>query len=216
MVTDASRNDQGQRARDQDSGRRQGLAFVLLALTLGSPAVLAGPASRWAPGEPVLVWIDPRDSTPLRRDLVTRAAKTWDRAGAGTVRIEMADTPQPRGIRVRFVSGQTNFGEALPEVDRPSGFIARADVALALDPPGDALQKALVLYLTALHEMGHALGLVHTADFATIMYRFQRPGDPERYFLRYRKQLKGLEDIGGEEASGLSPQDVAALRRLYP
>jgi hypothetical protein len=81
--------------------------------------------------------------------------------------------------------------------------------------PGDRLQRKLVAYLTLLHEIGHALGLPHTDDFNTIMYRFRRPTDPARYFLRYRRRLGSERDVGSQHASGLSPADAAALRQLY-
>jgi hypothetical protein len=94
--------------------------------------------------------------------------------------------------------------------------IVRADIFLSLDSPGDHLHKELVVYLTALHELGHALGLAHTDDFNTIMYRFRGPTDPERYFLRYRKGLRSEEDIGEQGATGLFPGDLRALKLLYP
>ena len=38
---------------------------------------------------------------------------------------------------------------------------------------GDRLLRDAIVYLTCLHETGHALGLSHTAVFADIMYSFQ-------------------------------------------
>ena len=52
-----------------------------------------------------------------------------------------------------------------------------------------------IVYLTCLHESGHALGLVHTRAFADIMYSFQYGGDITAYFERYRVQLKMRADI---------------------
>ena len=41
----------------------------------------------------------------------------------------------------------------------------------------DHLLRDSIVYLTCLHESGHALGLPHTAAFADIMYTFRYGGD---------------------------------------
>jgi predicted Zn-dependent protease len=73
----------------------------------------------------------------------------------------------------------------------------------------DPLFREGVVYLTCLHESGHALGLRHTAAFADIMYSFQFGGDILGYFERYRRALKTRADI--ETHSGISGADRAAL-----
>jgi len=107
------------------------------------------------------------------------------------------------------------YGETRPAVDRRTGLIAAADVAINADASGDVMTQQIVVYLTALHELGHALGLPHTDDFSDIMYSFRRPDDGERYFGAYRRKLRSISDIGSASATGLSPADVASLRRLY-
>jgi hypothetical protein len=59
------------------------------------------------------------------------------------------------------------------------------------------------------------LGLPHTDDFSTIMYRFRRRDDGERYFDAYRRLLRSNDDIGSASATGLAMADVNALRSLY-
>src|SRR5262245_55400986 len=71
----------------------------------------------------------------------------------------------------------------------------------------DALLRDAITYLTCVHETGHALGLMHTANFADIMYSFQYGGDIREYFGRYRRQLHGHEDI--RDNSGISSDDRA-------
>ena len=89
------------------------------------------------------------------------------------------------------------------------------DVFITADVSGDLLDRRIVLYLTALHEIGHALGLPHNNDFGSIMYAFRFPGDGERYFGAYRNRLRSADDIGRRTASGLSEADVETLKKLY-
>src|SRR5262249_32351948 len=103
---------------------------------------------------------------------------------------------------------------AVPRLDEQTGDIVSAEVYITGSIAGDLLRRQIVLYLTALHEIGHALGLPHTNDFGTIMYRFQRPDDGWRYFEVYRSKLSAGE-VGAAPATGLSAADIAALRELY-
>ncbi len=58
----------------------------------------------------------------------------------------------------------------LPDVSAMGGNIWEAGRS-------DHLFRDAIVYLTCVHESGHALGLVHTRDFADIMYSFQYGGD---------------------------------------
>ena len=69
----------------------------------------------------------------------------------------------------------------------------------------DQILRNAIVYLTCLHETGHALGLEHTANFADIMYSFQYGGDIPEYFGRYRRLLESRADI--RTHSGLSADD---------
>jgi len=77
----------------------------------------------------------------------------------------------------------------------------------------DALLRDSIVYLTCLHELGHALGLRHTDEFADIMYSFQYGGDIVEYFTRYRRQIKSRIDIA--TTSGLSAADAEHLQAIY-
>ena len=59
----------------------------------------------------------------------------------------------------------------------------------------DPLFRDTVVYLTCLHELGHAFGLEHTADYRDIMYSFQYGGDIVEYFARFRRQLTTRDDM---------------------
>ena len=78
----------------------------------------------------------------------------------------------------------------------------------------DPLFRDTVVYLTCVHELGHAFGLTHTRFFADIMYSFQYGGDFGTYFMRFRDQLDVWDDIRG--ASPLSAADGDTFRYLYP
>lgn len=194
--------------------------WLVLAAGVAWPASAQSDVARvgqlhWPKGEKIGVWIDPVNAPPGGNGLVERALKTWTEAAQGRFTLHRAASSAAAAVRVRFVRSSGLYGEAAPRLDPAIGAIRRVDVTIASEIAGDRLDKALVLYLTTLHEMGHALGLPHSDDFSTIMYGFRRPDDGERYFAAYRSRLRSIDDIGSAQATGLSPEDVAALRALY-
>jgi hypothetical protein len=86
--------------------------------------------------------------------------------------------------------------------------------AIARRARTDPLFRDTVVYLTCLHELGHALGLAHTDDFADIMYFFGFGGDIPGFFNRYRMKLDDRDSFSG--VSGLSTGDISRVRELYP
>jgi hypothetical protein len=186
-------------------------ALILLLAFTAQPAH----APRWPIHAVIAVWVDPEGAPAGAGALVDRALLTWTRAADGDFVLQRAASRERAQVVVRFARADGIYGEAAPRVDRFTGTITSAEVLITGDVPGDPLQQAIVFYLTALHEIGHALGLPHTSVFDDIMYSFRRPDDGERYFGAYRRRLRSVADIGSERATGLSAADMAALRALY-
>ena len=192
------------------------IILMALAAVMGVQSNTAfRPSPHWPLHAVVEVWISTQDQPPSGDRLVERAMQTWTKASDGRLTLQRTLVRTDADIQVFFNQSGGNYGETRPHVDPATGLIDRADVAIAADVPFEPLTRQIVAYLTALHELGHAIGLEHTANFSDIMYLFRRPDDGPRYFGNYRALLRSADDIGGAKATGLSADDVKALRDLY-
>lgn len=191
---------------------------MLLALTvlIGVQFSALTPPEHWALRSMIPVWIDRQHLPPKGDELVERAMKSWTTAGNGAFTLRRTLLANEAGIRIYFNGAGGNYGETRPHITG-TGLIDAAIVNIAADAPieVDPLTRDIIVYLTALHELGHALGLEHTRNFDDIMYLFRQPGDGPRYFGNYRKLLRSADDIGSAMATGLSAYDVETLRKLY-
>jgi hypothetical protein len=143
--------------------------------------------------------------------LAAWAMAAWQNAAAGAIRLTSVQDRERARIRLYWATTEQGlYGEARPiVVDGKRG--AEIYVRPApLDAQADKLLRDAVVYLTCLHETGHALGLPHTAAFDDIMYSFQYGGDIPEYFARYRRKLRTREDI--RKNSGLSEADLKTVR----
>ena len=155
-------------------------------------------------------WIEPcnRPETGCQRgdpELAQWALEAWQSAAGG--RLVLAKTPDAERAHIRLYwagAREGMYGEARPiMVEGKPG--AEVYVRPAPLEPQDNLLRDAIVYLTCLHETGHALGLSHTANFSDIMYSFQFGGDIVEYFGRYRRRLKTRRDI--RTSAGISDYD---------
>lgn len=183
-------------------------------------------ASVGAAGETYTYWIEPcrpeAECEVSDVNLAEWALDAWQRAGKGALRFEKSSLTKAR-IRLYWASSGSAglYGEARAiEVDgRPGAEVAVRPSLHALgrrmEEVGskDKLFRYVVVYLTCLHEIGHALGMQHTRSFADIMYSFEYGGDILEYFGRYRRKLSTAEDI--KTVSGLSAEDEKHLQAIF-
>ncbi|HTX39052.1 MAG TPA: matrixin family metalloprotease [Bryobacteraceae bacterium] len=164
-------------------------------------------------------WIEPCPASsdacrPGDPQLAQWALDAWHKVSAGKLAFESTSVRDRAHIRILWTGGHEGlYGEARPiVVDGVRG----AEVYVLPPPPGsyenDPLLRDTIVYLTCLHETGHALGLSHTTSFADIMYSFQYGGDIAEYFGRYRRRLTSRADI--PKYSGTSEADRRRLIEL--
>jgi len=131
--------------------------------------------ARWHPRttNPLRVWIQPSSDVPDWQpefvEQVRGAFATWASTGI-PVRFAFVSDSSKADVHVRFIdqfsapiSGKTRWARD------DHWWIVDADIVLAVHHDGgEALDRSSVRAI-ALHEVGHMLGLDHTADVANIM-----------------------------------------------
>jgi hypothetical protein len=173
-----------------------------------------------APCATLRYWVEPcgKPETGCHADdpeLAQWAMEAWQAASAGHLTLEKTSDREKAHIRLFWSGGREGlYGEARPiTVEGVRG--AEVYVLPPTQTPDDrdVLMRDTIVYLTCLHETGHALGLPHTAAFADIMYSFQYGGDIPEYFGRYRRLLGGRIDI--RKHAGMSADDRRRVAEAY-
>jgi len=190
---------------------RRVLAVSWLAVGLLAEGLTAAPLA-------YTYWIEPctdRASMcqPDDPQLAQWAFEAWQKASGGALAFTRVKERDRGRIRLYWASAEQGmYGET-----RPMAFEGHLGAEVYVRPSplpvnGDRLLRDAIVYLTCLHESGHALGLAPTAVFADIMYSFQFGGDIEEYFGRYRRKLETRADIA--KNSGMSAADQARLMEI--
>jgi hypothetical protein len=165
-------------------------------------------------------WVDECTGAALRSgcnqndtELARWALEAWQRESGNQIVFARSTSPDHARLTIHWIAGASVYGETIPvSVDGQKG--AEIYVLPGGNAPAsaDPLLRDTIVFLTFVHETGHALGLVHTADFDDIMYSFQYGGNIDAYFDRYRRLLHKRSDIALH--SGLSEGDRKALRAV--
>lgn len=171
-------------------------------------------------GATLRYWVEPctHPESGCKRDdpeLAQWAMEAWAAASGGALHLVKTEDREQAHIRVHWVTGTDGlYGETRAiEVHGERG--AEVYVLPTVVPPQekDQLLRDAIVYLTCLHETGHALGLEHTAVFADIMYSFQYGGDINEYFGRYRRQLTVRADM--RKHAGMSAADRMRVEERF-
>jgi hypothetical protein len=191
----------------------------ILALLIGLTASCAA--------ETFTYWIEPctrveAECQSKDEQLAEWALNSWEKASNGNLSFVRSPLSKAR-IRLYWASTGNRglYGEARPiAVEGKPG--AEVEIRPSLHALGhkiegvgakDELFRHVVVYLTCLHETGHALGMPHTKAFSDAMYSFEYGGDILEYFGRYRRKLVSRDSIA--ENSGLSAEDERRLLSIY-
>jgi hypothetical protein len=169
--------------------------------------------------------IDRSGHQPGDTELAEWALAEWARATGGALRFQ-ADAESLSQIRIYWLPWAV-AGPGQLELGSMQSFRANGRLAalISIRPNAetmiegmvrhmqqDSLLRDTIIYLTCLHEIGHALGLNDSDNRADIMWGGGK--NKLSQYQRYRQRLQTRRSIS--RVSWLSKDDIARLKVLYP
>ncbi len=153
---------------------------------------------------PLRVYIDRpkaiRGHQPRFEQLVLKALTSWEQASGGKIKFKQVSDSKRADIRCNFVDNPKELDSPIKEGETKTrygleGLTAANIKILTIDRRTREPQSDEEIHSTALHEIGHALGLLgHSPDARDIMF---------------------FSGGATEEMRELSSRDVATLKALY-
>lgn len=126
---------------------------------------------------PITIWVDRTAPWSSEREAAAlQGFSRWESALPNQVRFQFVSNPDQADIRLEFVLqselGGRTVGLTSSTFEVVTGRMIDAQIQLAIDSPdSNDSYTAADLRATAVHEMGHALGIAgHSPEIADVMY----------------------------------------------